>query len=261
MSKKVLLPASLFIESEVNHPETELRFRLVSEDRNRTSAWTPIFSVDPEFIFVRGLGNIQGKIDIRKNVGVVSVSWDSIGVYKYFDSTSTYIGISPVYDIWIKWAGAGGSNPTDWIYQERLVSTSTNIVIPQDYTTPPSSPKYLYIEVYRQGRTLSRYEDVNSFLQNSNVVDVSNNSIFFEFGHKYSTGSSIVYSSTTPITGLVNGGTYYVRTINYKTLSLYLTEADAFNDVNRIDLNGTLTGTGTITGYPFRMYSGLITTL
>lgn len=265
MSKKITLPASLFIESEVDHPETELRFRLISEDRNRISAWTPIFSVDPEFVFVRGLDNIKGKIDVRKNVGVVSVSWDSIGVYKYFDSSSTYIGISPVYDIWIRWAGVSGANPSNWIYQERIVATSTNIVIPPTYTNPNPPyqdilPKYLYIEVYRQGRTVSRHEDVKSFLQNPNTIDLSNDSIFFESGHKYSTGSPVVYSSTTPIAGLTNGNTYYVSTINYKTLGLCLTEADAFNN-NKINLSGTLTGTGSITGYPFRMYSDLITTL
>lgn len=266
MSKRITLPANLFLESQVGDPHTKLRFRLISEDKNRISSWTPIFSIDPEFIFVRGTGDTLGKINIEKNVGTVSISWDSVSVYKNINGTLTHIEESPVYDLWIRWAGTSGTHPSDWIYKERLSSTSVSIVVPTTYPDPNSpygdiTPKYLYIEVYRQGKPVSRYEYVNSFLQNASTVDISNDTIFFQSGHEYSTGSPIVYNSTTPISGLTNGSTYYVRAVSYTRLSLYPTELDSFNNTSKINLSGALSGTGTITGYPFRMYSGLITTL
>jgi hypothetical protein len=46
MSKRIIISAeelaSLGIDQD---PEIYLRFRLVSEDRNRLSAWTPIFEI------------------------------------------------------------------------------------------------------------------------------------------------------------------------------------------------------------------------
>lgn len=50
MSKKIIIPR----ESLPNPENTtfHVRFRVTSEDKNRVSAWTPVFSVTSDFIYV-----------------------------------------------------------------------------------------------------------------------------------------------------------------------------------------------------------------
>ena len=266
MSKRVVLPLNLFLQTSVHDKNAKLRFRLISEDRNSISQWTSIFSINPELIFIRGTNSIPGKIHLQKIGDTVRASWDSVSVNKYINDSFVYLQDLSEYDIWIRWAGASGANPSNWIYKERISSTSLDVVIPTTYPNPNSpfnniTPKYLYIEVYRVGKPVSRFEDVDDFVQNSISVDLTNDTIFFEDGQEYVTGSPIVYTSATPITGLTNGATYCVRVINASRISLYPTENDAINNTNKINLSGTPSGTGTITGYPLRMYSALITTL
>lgn len=265
MSKKIILPLNLFLETDIQDRNTKLRFRLISEDRNSISPWTSIFSVDPKFIYVKGTGETLGKILVQKSGSVINISWDSVSVNKYVDGSLSFLQELSEYDVWIKWAENGGTNPSDWIYKERIASTSLNINIPSSYIdsigTVRPNPKYIYVEIYRIGRPISRFEDIDDFVQNSFSVDTTNDTIFFEEGQEYATSSPIVYTSTTPIAGLTSGTTYYVRTVDSSRISLHPTEADAFSNTNKINLSGTPSGIGTITGYPLRMYSALTTNL
>lgn len=265
MPKKVILPLNLFLETDIQDRNTKLRFRIISEDRNSISPWTSIFSIDPQFIYVKGKGGTLGTILVQKNGSVVNISWDAVSVNKYINDSLVFLQELPEYDIWIKWAGNGDVHPSDWIYKERIASTSLNINIPTSYIdstgTVRPAPKYMYIEIYRIGRPISRFEDIDDFNQDLVSVDIINDTIFFEEGQEYATSSPITYTSATPITGLTSGTIYYVRTVDSSRISLHPTEADAFANTNKINLSGTPSGTGTITGYPLRMYSGLITTL
>ena len=50
MSKKLVITAEELANMGISGPDYSVRFRLVSEDRNRFSPWTPIFSVsDPNW--------------------------------------------------------------------------------------------------------------------------------------------------------------------------------------------------------------------
>lgn len=267
MSKRIILPRNLFLEADIEDPNIKLRFRLISENRNSISAWSSIFSINPKFIYVKSKSGSLGKIHLQKSGDVVNISWDSVSVNKYIDDILIYLQELSQYDIWIKWAGTGGADPSDWIYKERISSTSLNINIPSSYvdstgvTRLGNTIKYMYIEIYRIGRPVSRFQDIDSFIQDSISVDITNDTIFFEEGQEYATSSSVVYTSATPITGLTSGSTYYVRVVGPSRISLHPTELDAFNNTNKINLSGTPSGTGTITGYPLQMYSALITTL
>lgn len=51
MSKRVIIP-----RGDLPNPEGQtfyVRFRIVSQDRNRVSAWTPIFEVTSEYAYVQ----------------------------------------------------------------------------------------------------------------------------------------------------------------------------------------------------------------
>jgi hypothetical protein len=47
MAKKIIIPKGQLPNIISGHTQCFLRFRIVSEDKNRVSAWTPIFSVTP----------------------------------------------------------------------------------------------------------------------------------------------------------------------------------------------------------------------
>ncbi len=270
MSKKLIVPKEQFPDPSIYNPKYPTRFRLISEDRNSISAWSPIYNVDPEIFFERGTRQIPGGIRMEKNgSSLVNIVWDSVTIYKSYNGNEVNIGELPHYDLWIKWAGASGATPSEWIYKERISSTSLNIVVPTTYPYKnPSTgvitnvvPKYLYAEVYRPGRPISRYEKTATFPQDASTIDLVNNIFVFPEGHGSSTGTPALYTSTTPIGGMTNGVTYYTRTINYYKIAIYSTLSNALTDTGRVDLTGTPTGFGSFTGYPFRMYDFVITTL
>lgn len=45
MSKKIIITAEELTALGLLGPEYNLRFRIISEDRNRISPWTPIFTI------------------------------------------------------------------------------------------------------------------------------------------------------------------------------------------------------------------------
>jgi hypothetical protein len=129
-----------------------LRYRIVSSDKNRTSHWSPVYLIQPDQTFV------PGAIFFNKAGSIASVVWDSVTITK-IDSGNTYaIGKASEYDVWVRWDRGGGNG--DWLYKERLLTTSLSIPIPSVYTvggvTQPSPPNRLSIEIYLSGSPIAR---------------------------------------------------------------------------------------------------------
>lgn len=263
---KITIPQSNFIEQDIYTQRYNVRYRIASENQNSFSYWSPIYEVDPEFIFWRGTIDIPGNMYVEKlGSSFATITWDAVSIYKFIDEELSRIGELEEYDLWIKWAQNGGANPSDWIYKQRISSTSLDINVPAQYVdaggTTRTGINYLYVEVYRPGRPIIRYEQTYEFPQNSTTVDTTNDWIDFGRGHGSATGTPGLYLSSTPIGGLTSGNTYYTRTINYTTIALYPTKQDALDDTNRINFTSTGSGTGSFTGFPFLMYDAVITTL
>lgn len=250
---KLIVSKDNFIDLDVYTQKIQTRYRVTTDDKNVTSYWSPIYSVDPMLFFTRGTVQIPGSVSVEKVGSNIKIIWDSVAGYK--DLSSNPVLELPYYDIWIRWADSGGTNPGEWIYVERSSSTSLDIIVPE-YYTGTTTPKYIFVEVYRPGKPVLRYEDTISFLQNSDSVDISNDTIIIDSGYRYTTGSPVIYTSSSPITGLTSGNTYYIRVIDYYTLSLHPTESDAVLNLNKINLSGTPSGTGQIVGKPFMIYFG-----
>ena len=131
----------------------EVRYRIVSEDKNRTSHWSPSFVVDSGFTYTSGL------ISFNKNGSIATFSWDSVAIYK----DSFHIRQAYQYDIWIRWDKNDGG---DWIYKERIEGSSISFPIPSTYTiggvVQGSQPSELSIEIYLKGNPITR--DFNTLL-------------------------------------------------------------------------------------------------
>jgi hypothetical protein len=125
-----------------------VRYRIISEDKNRTSAWSSVYSVDPNYVYV------PGKVNISSSSGVVRAAWDAVTV----NIGTNAIRQAKDYDVWIKWSKPDGFG--DWIYVERISSNSTAFVVPDtffiDGVDQSYVPNRITVEVYLKGDPITR---------------------------------------------------------------------------------------------------------
>ena len=130
-----------------------VRYRVVSEDRNKTSHWSPVYLLTPPYEFRRPTGVSLSTIRYFKtNTGggldVVTLAWDPIDVY----NGDNFIRKAIAYDVWHKW-GSG-----QWTYEARVVNPSMTVVVP----TP--NPGTLSVEIYARSVDISRDADHQQLL-------------------------------------------------------------------------------------------------
>jgi hypothetical protein len=125
----------------------DVRYRIVSEDKNRTSHWSPIINIDPQYIYV------SGNISIASS-NITTVAWDAVTI-KIGDQV---IRQAKDYDVWVKWSKAAGNG--DWIYIERVSSNSITLVHPPtfyiDGVDQEQSPNRVTVEIYLKGEPITR---------------------------------------------------------------------------------------------------------
>lgn len=130
----------------------DVRYRVISEDRNRTSHWSPIQLIQPDYTFV------PGSISFNKAGSIASIVWDSVEVTKIYNSKTYSISKSHEYDIWVRWDRGDGDG--DWLYKERIDTTSLSIPIPSTWTidgvVQPTTPNRMSIEIYLKGDPAER---------------------------------------------------------------------------------------------------------
>ena len=125
----------------------ELRYRVISEDKNRTSHWSPIILVQPDYTYV------SGTIHHNKAGDVSTVAWNSVEIKK----GSTLIKEALSYDVWVKW---DRNDSGDWKYRSRTETSSISLITPATYTknsiVQASAPNRLSVEIYLKGSPISR---------------------------------------------------------------------------------------------------------
>jgi hypothetical protein len=125
----------------------DVRYRIVSEDKNRTSHWSPIINIDPQYIYV------PGNITIVSS-GVTTVAWDTVTI----KIGTTTIRQAKDYDVWVKWSRAAGLG--DWNYVQRISGNSITLVHPTtfyiDGVNQALAPNRVTIEIYLKGEPITR---------------------------------------------------------------------------------------------------------
>jgi hypothetical protein len=125
----------------------EVRYRIVSEDKNRTSHWSPSYLIKPEFTYV------TGNISCSTSGGIATVAWNDVDIYK----GTQYIRTATEYDIWVKWDRNNGG---DWLYRSRIANTSISLLVPSEYKIngiiQSQTPNKLTVEVYLKGQPITR---------------------------------------------------------------------------------------------------------
>lgn len=124
-----------------------LRYRVVSEDKNRSSHWSEQVLVKPEFTIS------AGSINHTKSGSVSVIAWDAVSILK----GTTLIRKAHEYDIWLRW---DRNDNGDWIYAERIDGTSISILTPTTYkingVTQAQIPNRLSTEIFLKGTPISR---------------------------------------------------------------------------------------------------------
>lgn len=124
-----------------------VRYRIVSEDRNRTSHWSPTYLLDALYTYV------SGQIKFSKTSTVVTVTWDKVEIKK----GTTSIGKIRDYEIWVKWGKSGNG---DWIYDGKSQTNTISLIIPDTYSIngvdQAEKPNQLTVEVFLEGVPVSR---------------------------------------------------------------------------------------------------------
>ena len=125
----------------------DVRYRIISEDKNRTSHWSPIINIDPQYTYV------SGNIFISSS-GLTTVAWDAVTI-KIGDQV---IRQAKDYDVWVKWSKAAGAG--DFKYFERVSSNSITLVHPPtfyiDGVDQEQSPNRVTVEIYLKGEPITR---------------------------------------------------------------------------------------------------------
>lgn len=247
MSKKLIIDKENFFRQDIFTEKYEVRFRIVSEDRNNLSYWSPIFSVDPGFDFIPGTN-----ISIERTQNQTYIAWESTQIEK----DGVNIGTLPIYDVWIRW----GFSETEgaWEYYGEVTGSSINIVRPISI----AAINYVSVEVYRPmsppDYRITVYEVDQS--NSAGNIDLTNDWVIFNTENFIQTGDALRYTSPNPILGLNNNTTYYARKVFFDRVTLHPTKEDAENGSNLIKLSSHTNEFGYFkweesTVYDFLLYS------
>ena len=125
----------------------DVRYRIVSEDKNRTSHWSPIINIDPQYTYV------SGNISIASS-GLTTVAWDTVTI----KIGTQVIRQAKDYDVWVKWSKAAGNG--DWNYVQRVSGNSISLVHPDTFyingVDQVDAPNRITIEIYLKGEPITR---------------------------------------------------------------------------------------------------------
>lgn len=148
ITKQVRIPFNNLPEINSNTGGYYIRYRVISEDRNRSSHWSPIQIADP------GLEVLPtGNLIAESGTGYINLIWNPVSL----QVGDSFVAPAESYDVWINW---NDQDQADWTYIERVRGTATTVIVPTDYKingvdqgTPPSQAS---IEVYVKGSPIQR---------------------------------------------------------------------------------------------------------
>ena len=131
----------------------DIRYRIISEDKNRLSHWSELSIVQPNYTFV------PDEIQFSKSQSVASIAWDAVTINKVVDGQTYLIGKASEYDLWYRWDRGAGDG--EWLYKERIQGTTVATPIPSTWTNTSgvvqgTSPNRLSIEIYLKGNPTVR---------------------------------------------------------------------------------------------------------
>jgi hypothetical protein len=161
--KKVIVPATSLIAKSGEENTHFLRFRVISEDRNRISEWSPIYAVNP---YPLETEDISYSIDVsvpRVGNKIANVFWT---VSSLFENSS--------FDVYARWMGSAEEDEYAWQYLGTRQGTSISSVIPTNTTNVDTEASELTTHFQIAVQTLTypkqRFEESTLFVSNTILI-------------------------------------------------------------------------------------------
>jgi hypothetical protein len=152
--EKELPPLTVYSSELFGYP---VRYRIISEDGNRASHFSPIFNIVANYFFERPFGRLVSDIAIIRQGPIINVFWESVSVKD--KATGSEIKKASSYDLWIRWSK--GESNAEWLPAERVEGAQQGFYIPPSYvledgTTIQEEPNRLSVEIYIRATKQSR---------------------------------------------------------------------------------------------------------
>jgi hypothetical protein len=152
-----LPPLTIFKDGTFGY---KIRYRIVSEDSNRFSHYSPVHTVVADYSFERPASKAVGDFVILRQGPYVNVVWDAVTVKN--NRFNSFVKKENKYDVWLRWSG--GENNAVYVLADRVDSTLQGFVIPSSYQLQGSvslidvneEPTRLSVEIYIRSTTPSR---------------------------------------------------------------------------------------------------------
>lgn len=157
--KKLIIKNSDLPEILAKEEGYLIRYRIISEDKNRISHWSPLKLIQPDYTFV------SGTIKESSSQGITTFAWDPVTI----KIGSNTVRQAHEFDIWIRF---DRNDSGDWLYKQRIDGNTYSIPNPTTYTingvVQAQAPNRVSIEIYLKGNPISRtytflkvYESLN----------------------------------------------------------------------------------------------------
>jgi hypothetical protein len=151
---------SVAMRDEIDQLYYNIRYRIVSDDKNRTSHWSPINKIDMPPVTTPLPYTTSNRFSIEKTSGHVNVLWSFPQDSENPTDYEKIFKQITVFDIWVRWNTANTTNPnhagwTDWEFESTVSSNVWSVV-------PTAGAGYKSIEVAIQVPTLVKLRDYNN---------------------------------------------------------------------------------------------------
>lgn len=154
------------LTQEIDKLYYDFRYRIISEDRSRTSAWSPIERIE---MTETGSGkNPDGfpyfpyTSDTRIQVSASGTPVAVTAVWNKPPSPSQFEAIfnrSSIYDVWVRWTTEANANEssTSWLPWKYITTTSSD-----SFSVVKENPSYQTIEIAIQLPSETKIRDYNN---------------------------------------------------------------------------------------------------
>lgn len=150
LAEDQLPPVTVFDDGSIGYT---VRYRFVSEDRNRFSSYSPNYFVKTNYVYERPNGIAESGIGIDRVGPYVQAVWEPVLVKDRV--SGSIIKTQDQYDVYFSWSQQESNRV--WIESERYEDPMVGYRIPSSYetddgdgttTTVASEPTHFSIEVY-----------------------------------------------------------------------------------------------------------------
>jgi len=162
------LPSVTFDDNSLFY---SVRYRIISEDKNRTSQWSPVYKLEAPTTTSAGLPYDGAVTPERFHINVVGNTINAVWSFKPTAQNPTNLekifAETSVFDVWTRWNPNATPSNTGWTEWEKVSTVSTNSFSTLKKTT--GSPLQVQIAIQIPTNVKVRDNRLTLFIGKSSV--------------------------------------------------------------------------------------------